>query len=1085
MPTQEAQSLFPESGTPVGGGFPYTCEVAVRISFKLHPAVNHGGPARRRFSITSPSTKASNLDTLMLSQRKSTLPLLTLCFTLSGAAGLIYQTAWSQQLTQVFGASEMAVATVLASYMGGLALGAAVAGRWVQRLRRPILAYGLLECGIAVAALLVPAALRLANRAQVALLADQDMPTATASLDSLLFYLLASFVILLVPTALMGATLPLLARQVVQRDEHIASRVGLLYAANTLGAAMGTLGSAFVLLPHLGLQRTVWVAVGLNGAVFVAASLLARLQDISPREGDGPSRRASQPMAEGWILPAMLISGAIAFTYEILWTRLLTHLLGGSIYAFGTMLATFLIGLAWGAALASRYGRDRRRAGHLFTASQLAIAGTSWIAFRTIDLLPRWTESWTDAAASGIDGSWLSGPWLCATILLPSAVAIGATFPLAVRLLTPTAEMTAVASARVFSWNTVGAILGAIGSGFFLLPWLGYAVIVQLCTATSLLLAAVSAWRSTARRPLWVAIGLALALLILRPPPTPWSVLRHSAFGDELGDTTFFAVGRSANVLLLERGDGWRLTTNGLPEALILPPGARLGELPIARWLTHLPFIARPDAASLLVVGLGGGSALEEIPAAAEEVHVVELEPDVVKANRVLSQRRRQDPLQDPRLRLHLDDARSALRLSRRSFDAIVSQPSHPWTAGASHLFTREFFEQVSARLSPDGVFVQWIGLAFVDEPLLRSLVATLQDVFPHTEVYLPEGQAVLFLASRSPLRVEDHAARGLRQSSTVWAGLDAHRPADIFAHRLLSAHDARRFAADAPLIRDGDNLLQTRSPRLRESRLSRPQVDALFADYDGFDGLQRADRLWGSWQVARQGFPLRAARLLEPLPTGPDRSSAEALIALASQDLPRAEARLRDAVAGGELDPWTVFAHLQVYHRELAAGRPLGILQRWQGEAELTVAQGWALAGERRWRDVAALEPLLASIGEDQPLFSDAIRLRVQWRLELESTGPDAAPGALALLERSLSARPTVSDLLLRYRAGRMEGQDAVSRASLFELLHGIEQQRYGGQLLGTVHRLAAQLTNDDLDHREAEALRLLQERLRRLETR
>ncbi len=1040
----------------------------------------------------------------MPSQRTFTLPLLTLCFALSGGAGLIYQTAWSQQLAQVFGASEMAVATVLASYMGGLALGAAIAGRWVQRLRRPILVYGVLELAIAVSALLVPAALRLANRLQVILLADQEMPTAASSVDSLIFYALASFLILLLPTALMGATLPLLARQVVERDEQIASRVGLLYAANTLGAALGTLGSAFILLPSLGLRHTVWVAVALNGAVFVAAGLLARLQSSSPEPSSSqlslseppPSTFAEgtpSPRTEGWILPVMLASGAVAFSYEILWTRLLTHLLGGSIYAFGTMLATFLVGLALGAALASRYGRQRRRALHLFVASQLAIAGTSWIAFHAVDALPRWIRE-----SAGPTSTWLSGPWLCATILLPSALAIGATFPLAVRILTPTAEMTALASARVFSWNTLGAIVGAIGCGFFLLPWLGYVAVVQLGAAGSLLLAAVAAWRSPARRPLLVVVGVALLVVVVRPPPTPWEVLRHSALGDESGETAFFAAGRSANVLLLERGDGWRLTTNGLPEALILPPGARLGELPIARWLTHLPFLARPDAESLLVIGLGGGSALEEIPDQVTEIHVVELEPEVVEANRTLSQRRRRDPLQDPRLHLHLDDARSALRLSRRSFDAIVSQPSHPWTAGASHLFTREFFQQVSARLEPDGVFVQWIGLAFVDESLLRSLVATLQNVFPHLEVYLPEGQAALFLASHRPLKVEEHIQRGLQGSPRVWAALDAHRPADILAHRLLSNGDARAFAANARLILDGDNLLQTRSPRLQTSRLDRPHVDRLFAAYDGFAGTTRADRFWGAWQLARRGFPLRATRLLEALPEGQRRSSGQALIALLGQDLTSAEALLRQAAAAEDLDPSTVFAHLQMYRAELAAGRPSSLLLRRPGTPEGAVAEAWALARQHRWSDVAALEDILASIDDHQPLFADAVRLRVQWRLALQEDGPSAAPGALALLQRSLPAYPAAADLILRFRAGRLEGQAAVSRASLFELLRGIEQRRYGSQLVGTVSRLADQLADDletdDLETddlavddiaEERSYLRALDERLRRLQER
>jgi hypothetical protein len=265
--------------------------------------------------------------------------LLLACFFLSGFAALIYQTAWTRQFAFVFGTSELAVATVLAAYMGGLAAGAVAAARFVGRVRRPVLVYGVLELGIALAALCVPAALGAATALYVELFGGSSDPADAGGLVAALFYLVSSGAILLVPTGLMGATLPLLARHAVRRESEIGSRVGLLYAINTVGAVAGAVGAGFVLLPRLGLLSTIHVGVAVNGLVFLAAALVAR--GAEPLAAPGPRSEAA-PTTGGWILPMVMISGAVSFSYEVLWSRLLGHLLGGSVYGFATMLASFL-----------------------------------------------------------------------------------------------------------------------------------------------------------------------------------------------------------------------------------------------------------------------------------------------------------------------------------------------------------------------------------------------------------------------------------------------------------------------------------------------------------------------------------------------------------------------------------------------------------------------------------------------------------------------------------------------------------------------------------------------------------------------
>ena len=378
--------------------------------------------------------------------------LLLLCFFLSGVAALVYQTAWTRLFAFVFGTSELAVASVLAAYMGGLALGAAVAGRLAPRIRRPVLVYGMLELAIGLAALAVPVGVTLATRLYVSVFGAQGAPADEGGLISALFYLGCSFAILLVPTSLMGATLPLLARHAVRREDEIGRRIAQLYAMNTAGAVVGTVLTAFVLLPALGLSNTVWIAVGVNGSVFAAAAVLARRVPPVAKRATTPAADPRDPNL--WILPLIGVSGAVSFTYEVLWTRLLGHLLGGSVYAFATMLATFLTGIAVGSWLASgRLASDRGSAAAGFVWAQVGAGLLSLGAYLAVDSAPSWVERW---GASG-DLRLVADAAICAAILLPGTLCIGATFPLAVRVLARSQDEAGPASARVYAWNTVGA----------------------------------------------------------------------------------------------------------------------------------------------------------------------------------------------------------------------------------------------------------------------------------------------------------------------------------------------------------------------------------------------------------------------------------------------------------------------------------------------------------------------------------------------------------------------------------------------------------------------------------------------------
>jgi spermidine synthase len=943
-------------------------------------------------------------------QRDSSFPLLLLCFFLSGLAGLVYETAWTREFAFVFGTSNLAVATVLAAYMAGLAAGAGLAARFAHRVRRPVLAYGLLELGIGLAALAVPLAIHASRALYVVLFGGQEGLPGAGGVPTALFYLICSFLILMVPTAMMGATLPLLARHAVRREEEIGARIGLLYASNTAGAVAGTVLAAFLLLPALGLRQTIWIAALVNGAVFLAAWALAR--SARPVAVAATERGRPSPQRTPWILPLIFGSGVVSFSYEVLWVRLLEHVLGGSVYAFATMLASFLMGIALGSALASRLGTTPRRAALGFAIAQLCIAAFSLAAFLGVGWIPELTAGLRQGGHSKLLGDTAASM----LTLFPAALCIGATFPFAVRVLARREEDAGPASARVYAANTLGSVVGAVGAGFFLVPALGYAGTLSACAATNLVLAGAAALLLAPRRPALVLVTAAsLVFLASLRPATPWTILGHSPLTRGMATeqpVEYFGVGRSATVLLLVAKGRWFLRTNGLPEGFINPPGLWQNRAALTRWLGALPVLARPSARSLLMVGLGGGVALETVPSTLERIDVVELEPEVVAANRAVGDRRWRDPLADPRLHLHLNDARNALLLTSRSFDAIVSQPSHPWSAGASHLYTREFFELARSRLAQDGVFVQWIGFGFVDEPLFRSLLATLTAVFENVRVYSPSPRGgALFLASDAPLDVEKNAARALEAAPADFAELGLLVPEDVTAWMLLDEEGARELGREAPLNRDAHNLLQSRSPRVQGRSLT-SHVDERFGP---FDPLARPRPSGSDPFYLLQRLPEeRAERLAKTLQDPVDRQVADALLEIARDEPPRARVILLAALREAPTHRDARAALLRLSVAQLRQGLdPRELIEGPLDDAERAVVAGW------RAQDAAALrslEPALAAVAPRHPLAQEANRLRAEWRIAARDTR--LAREAMEIAVRAIWNGGRPGDALLRARA-------------------------------------------------------------------
>jgi spermidine synthase len=746
--------------------------------------------------------------------------ILLVCFFLSGAAGLLYQVLWLRSLTFVFGHTLLAITMILAAFMAGLALGSLLFARLSARLRNLIGAYGFIEIAIGLTCAAVPALLSAISAVYLRL----HTPLGLSPDQFSLIQLVLVFAVLVVPTTLMGGTLPVLAQAFV-RDERLVRRVGLLYAVNTLGAVVGTALAGYVLLPALGIRRTTMLAVGINLAVGGLALLLARgWPGLGGGTATSPPARARRGAGRRLTLAALGVSGAVSMLYEVAWTRSLTQVLGSSTYAFTAMLVTFLIGIALGSA-AYAWLRGRAAATPAaFGVLQLAIGAAVALTLALFDRLP---ELFLLGFASfeSTSGIPLLQLAIAGAALVPSTLLIGATFPCAVAVVAQSGPP-GRSVGHVYAVNTLGAIAGVVLTGFVLVPALGVHATIKLGVLVNLIAAAALVATAPGVRR-WAGLATAAGLAVLAWSIPLWDLrvmtagtaiyARYYLASGGLAEqkehqkVVFYREGRSSTVAVVERGSTRTLRVNGKTDA---SDGI---DMQTQILLAHLPMLVHPDPRRVMVLGLGAGvTAGSAATHAIERLDVVELEPAVVEASRFFTAVSH-DPLANPRVHLTVADGRNFLLTTGERYDVIVSEPSNPWIAGVAALFSVEFFETARSRLRAGGIMAQWVpgyGLAPDD---FAMIVRTFSAVFPSTSVwYLGRHDFLLLGAARvRPLDI----AR-LRARVEIPAVLDdlgrvgLGSGPEILGFIALGPTDAARLGTGARLNDDDRLPLEYSAPR-------------------------------------------------------------------------------------------------------------------------------------------------------------------------------------------------------------------------------------------------------------------------------
>jgi len=777
-------------------------------------------------------------------------------FFFSGAAALIYQVAWVRSLGLIFGGTHLAVTTVLSVFMAGLALGGHILGKRVDKLDNPLRLYGFLELGIALSALVFIILMKIYPAVYIFLVQDGE----TSKLSLTLIRVSFSFLALIVPTALMGGTLPVLTRFVSRHPEKLGSRLSMLYGINTLGAVVGTAMAAFILLRFYSVSLALYTAVLLNSTIGLTSILLQKnasilldtleLATATPKEGFLQQTKSLPTEGNTDLFPARLvlvgigISGFCALGYEVLWTRVLTLTIGTSVYGFSIMLIAFLTGIALGSEsygiLRKFFQPKKNDSTNLvlgFGIVQCLIGTTALIVTFYIRDLPTnslyLSNYFRELGYEIFDARQWANLTLAFFYMVGPAFFMGLTFPLAGKVNASFAGRVGHAVGGVLAYNTIGAIFGSTVSGFLLIYIFGIETSLQILTVINIgfgLL--VIATLRRIKMINWAMAGVTVAVLVVM-------IAKPDVF--RMWDTKFFAIFQNNQVESYntqERKQEAIENTDVLfyhegvdsTISVIKPKGAVQGLLVNGKvvassslkdrqcqlTLGHLPMLLHKNPRHVLVIGLGTGMTLgaTSVHPTVEDLTLAEIEPNVVGAARTFA-KYNNHVLDDPKLKIVFNDGRNFLLTTKNKYDVITADPIHPWTQGSGYLYTAEYFKLASQHLLPGGIMCQWLPIYELSVADLKSVVKTFSQNFKYTMTWMTQYDAEI-IGSNSPMIIDQEDLEGRLTYPPIAENLkpvmmDSAR--DFLSYFVMGTDGMRAFSKGATVNTDDNLYLEFSTP--------------------------------------------------------------------------------------------------------------------------------------------------------------------------------------------------------------------------------------------------------------------------------
>ncbi|MBF0170075.1 MAG: fused MFS/spermidine synthase [Nitrospinae bacterium] len=901
--------------------------------------------------------------------------LFALMMALSGAAALVYETLWVRQLSVLFGSTAYAVATTVAAFMAGLALGSVLIGKRADARSRPLRLYLLLEAGIALSAVGVTLLMGLLDDTLTRFI-DVEM-VAASGWGGVRFAV--AFTLLAGPAALMGGTLPTLARAARPELAQVGKTVGGLYAANTYGGVVGAFLTGFWLIPTLGTTGALGAAVGLNVLCAGLAALAARrptsapvaksaphgkkgkranaLPDGASAHSDATTRPESAPLAL-WLY---FISGFTALAYETLWTRAFVVSFKSSVYLFSNLLAVFLLGMALGSHLYSRR-IDR-------LASPMTAFGLSQVVIGLLGMGGVFLIHWSPGVFMSFAREMgemtfakdaLVTLGLMIVCFLPAAIVMGVAYPLICKVVTRSVESEGRSFGKTYAIGSLGAIFGALGAGFVILPALGLQNGIFLVSAVSIGAGAVALLKSrTAHAPFWVIPATAFASLALFASATILD-LDIGMGASTTGKVLYKNEGVTGTVRVTQEGENGPLTllVNNYQLATSGDVAIRFG---------HLPFLMKPDAKEVALISLGsgitaGGVASHDVT----RIDCVEIVPALIDIQPFFAPYNRK-VTEDPRFHLTFWDGRHYMAATRRSYDLVIADLFQPDSAGIGALYTREHFERVKEKLAPGGMMAQWLPLYQLSPESLKIIMKTFSAVFPHVTVWFgdvnSELPTLMLAGSAGPFAIDPARLYATLNDPRVRRDMiEKDDPLSFLSFFVFDREGLERYAKDAPLNTDRRPLIEYLAPR----RIWERRANAV----ENFESLMRARRPVTALVLGADRDPeLKAA--LDRYFKG-RTALLEGKIAYAQRNFPDALTRYQQAARLAPHDPFLALSLFDMgylyYHRRDYASA--ATLFDWAAkvngdlvEARFYLAKAYQYAG-----DQAASQKVISELVRERP---------------------------------------------------------------------------------------------------------------------
>lgn len=713
--------------------------------------------------------------------------LITVLFVLSGLAGLIYQVVWFKHLSYFLGNTTYSQVIVLATFMGGLAIGSWWWGKKADHSKDALKLFAWLEVSIALYCFLYFPIFELAKEGFITFVKTQGWSSDSSIV--LLLKLFVSALTMLIPTILMGGTLPVLVRYLSDRITEVGKNISILYFINSLGAVLGTVIAGFYLLQTIGLKATVYVGatadllVGLVFLIITYDFFKKRKKIFSENKNLKSSKVNTQTEEKYVITPKQYniviciagISGMCAMIYEVVWLRLLIPVLSSTTYSFTLILAVFITGITLGSLLVYFILPKLRRPFLFLGLCQLFLVLSIALTLPFYEKIPYLIWSVNDT--SKIEGQTLSYSWYLFTqffytslVMIVPTIFMGMSLPIASRLAVKRVSRSGGVVGKIFSINTIGTVLGSLIAGLLIIPFFGIKTAIDFALLLNALLFLLVLFYSSNSG--WKIRTSTLAILVLSSlyyvisvdnkswaysimtseisrkvnrkevPKTFKEFMRFQSNHEEI---LYYKEGVSGTIVIGRQGENVYLYTNGKGDA------SSMGDLRTQVSLAQTPMILHPKPESVFVIGFGAGTTIGNVLTHdfVKHAKVAEISPEVIEASKHFSHVN-QEPLKDKRLNVIQDDGVSALRLSKTTYDLIISQPSNPWSAGVGNLFTKEFFRDCKDKLKPGGYVAQWFNLYEIDDENLQIILKTAKSQFDYISIWQIGTSDILILCSEN-----------------------------------------------------------------------------------------------------------------------------------------------------------------------------------------------------------------------------------------------------------------------------------------------------------------------------------------------